>query len=164
MSALERSQYEFDFDAAPLCEHRLYAYAGSDEDLWRATNAKLRKDFEEHVRLRAFDPVRGEWRLRRLKGFEGDHRFQRGTLRFMQRSPAIPYFGLRASQLCPDVPIMYTSCDQLGDESEPRYFLNGDEYFENAPAALQTKFNALNDKQWGIITDSRTEAEWQKSK
>ena len=149
--ALEHMQYEFDFDAAPLREHRLYAYATSDKELSRATNAKLRKDFEEHFKFPAYDPIRCEWRIKRLKGFMGDRRWKRGTLIFSQRGPEIPFFGLDASQLCRDVPIMYTSCTQDGQETEARYFFNGEEYFDGMPSELARKFAALNEKQWGII-------------
>ncbi|SRR5258708_231009 len=153
LRALDRTQYEFDFDAAPLREHRLYAYARSDDDLLRASNAKLRKDFEEHVSFPWFDPIRRVWRIKRLKGFDNiNHYFKRATLIFTQRGPEIPYFGLRASELCPDTPIMYSSCTQKGEETLARFFHNGEEYFGDASPDLEAKFKALDGKQWGILT------------
>ena len=155
LRALERSQYEFDFENAPLREHRLYAYAPSDEEVSRATSVRLRKHFEEVFRFTWYDPERCEWRLKRLKGFAGDYYWKGGTLLFILRSPPIPFFGLVASQLCRGVPFMYSSVTLDGRESESRYFLDGEERFDNMDKELAAKFAQLREKQWGIITGPR---------
>jgi hypothetical protein len=156
LRALERSQYEFDFEKAPFREHLLYAYAPSDEDMSRASSARLRKHFEEVFRFTWYDPERRELRLKRLKGFAGDYYWKGGTLSFILRGPPIPFFGLAASQLCRGVPIMYYSVILDGPESDPHYFLDGEERFDGMDKELAGKFAELRKKQWGIITGSRS--------
>jgi hypothetical protein len=149
--ALERSQYDFDFQSAPLREHRFYAHAESDEQLQRVSSARLRKEFEEFYKFKYYDAEKSEWRLKRLKGFTGDYYWSGGTLIFLLRGPEIPFFALRASQICNGVPIMYQTITLDGQETPPRFFFSGEELFEGMDAELAGKFSELNKKQWGII-------------
>jgi hypothetical protein len=165
LRALDRAQYEFDFDTAPLREHRFYAYAPSDDALSEASGRRLTHVYFEKVfRFQYFDVELGEWRLKHLKGYDGDYYWKGGTLKFLLRSPTMPVFGLLASNVCPDIPVMYVSCPLGGRQTAPRYFYNGRECISGIDARLAAKFAALNDKRWGIITDrpSSTESEWQK--
>ena len=150
--ALERAQYEFDFDAAPLREHRLYAYAYSAENLRGISSWNLIRLFENFYRFPRFDPVRREWRIKHLKGFFGDYFWADATLRFGVRGPDIPFFGLIASQQCKGVPFLYTSCALgVGQPTEPRYFYNGEELFRGTPEHLAKKYAELEKAGRGVI-------------
>jgi len=154
------NEYKFDLHETPLREHRLFAYASSDDELLAASAKKLILLFEERFLgeycWRASEG-RNRMRYNRLKGFRGDFYWRNGTLRFCVRTPELPFFGEEASRLCTCMPIVYSSvCHQSGI-TPFRYFLSGREYREaEIPGEYAKGFAVLTQLKSGFIPERIT--------
>jgi hypothetical protein len=121
--ALSPALYRFPITKSALRQHCLASNLQIDTNPRRPSSKKLILDLEEQF----MKVQEGTWhsRTRRLKGFRGDYYWKNGLLRFWVRSPEIPFFGLDASRLCKDLPIVYWSRPIEGPETAKRYFYAG---------------------------------------
>lgn len=134
----------FPITTTPMCEHRLSASIEQSADPMLPSSKKLIFDFEESF-LKVQDPKWRYWRTRRLKGFRGQYYWENGCIRFSVRSPEIPFFGLRASFLQPDIPIAYSSLSET-EPTPTRFFLGGKEYLlADVDGELKARFTEIAD-------------------
>jgi hypothetical protein len=135
---MDPALYKGTLAAATWREHCLCAYVEHDGDPGLPSAKKLIYDFEAQF-LRD-----GPRRYRFIQGFNGDHWWQNGRLRFSITSPDIPFFGLCTSYLCKTIPIVYTSTGLETGTAPPQYFYGGEEIVGEVPDTLKDKFSQIS--------------------